>query len=113
MEPGKPAEVIRDGNLKASIWRNQNENGAYYTATFSRSYKDENNNWHDSQTFFRNDLLRIIELGRQAYGRIAELGREHSREREPEQRSEKMSREAFKGQRRQGDARANGLSQEH
>ena len=35
-ESKQPADVIRDGNLKASIWRNEGESGAFYATTFAR-----------------------------------------------------------------------------
>ena len=96
MQNNKPIDVMRDGNLKASIWENTNEKGPYFTTTFARSYRDEKGDWHDTQTFFRSDLLRISELGRRAYGRIDELAREHRQSQNTDH-----ARESFKEQRRQ------------
>ena len=35
-----PVETLRDGNLKATIWRNFGENGTFYSVEISRTYKD-------------------------------------------------------------------------
>jgi cupin superfamily acireductone dioxygenase involved in methionine salvage len=92
-----PEDTLRDTNLKASIWRNESDKGAYYNTTFARSYKDEAGQYHDSQTFGQQDLLRLSELSRSAYNRINELKQEHAHTPEKSQSTE---REAFQEQRR-------------
>ncbi len=62
-----PASTLRDGNLKATIWQNEGERGAYYSTTFSRTYKDENGEYRETQSFSSGDLLRVSELARQAH----------------------------------------------
>ena len=62
-----PASTLRDGNLKASIWQNEGERGTYYSTTFSKTYKDEQGQFQETQSFSQNDLLRISELARQAH----------------------------------------------
>jgi hypothetical protein len=32
----QPAEQIRIGSVKAAIWKNEGDNGAYFTVTFQR-----------------------------------------------------------------------------
>ena len=68
-----PIETIRDGNLKATIWKNLGEKGNFYTVDLTRSYKDEAGNWHDSKCFSGSELLRIVRLASQAYDRTNEL----------------------------------------
>ena len=87
-EAREPAEVIRDGFLKASIWRNESEKGSYYATTFARTYRDEQGNYRDSHSYVGTDLLKLSELARAAYGRTNDLRREdrdEGRDREPEQ----------------------------
>lgn len=74
-----PEDTLRDAHLKASIWRNEGEKGAYYTTTLARTYKDEQGNPRDTHSFSNNDLLRVAELARGAYSRANELKREQSR----------------------------------
>lgn len=78
--PERPADTIRDGSLKASIWRNEGERGAYYATEFARTYKDDEGNLRDSHSFIGGDLLKLSELARKAYDRTAELRREEFRE---------------------------------
>jgi hypothetical protein len=52
---------IRLGRLKATIWTNQTENGVRYNVTFCRLYKD-GNEWKDSDSFGRDDLLLLAKL---------------------------------------------------
>lgn len=71
-----PADVIRDGALKATIWENQSEKGAYFTTTLAKTYEDRNGQLRDTHSLSGNDLLRGSELLRQAYTRANELRRE-------------------------------------
>jgi hypothetical protein len=79
-----PQEIIRDGNIKANIWRNDGENGPYHTTSFARTFKNQDGEYRDSQSFSQNDLLPLSELARNAYTRVNELRREHSQSKTPE-----------------------------
>lgn len=72
----EPDDVVRDGALKASIWRNEGENGPFYSTTFARTYKDRDGNLQDAHSFSGSDLLKVSELARKAYDRSTELRRE-------------------------------------
>ncbi len=74
MADNKPADSIRDGRLKATIWRNESENGTFYSTDFVRSYKDSNDDWKDvSGGFSGAELLRVSRLAEKAYERELEL----------------------------------------
>ncbi len=75
-----PADTLRDGNLKATIWRNEGEKGPYFTTTLSRSYKDGDGNYRDTQSFASSDLLRVSELARQAHNHTNVLKRDAYRD---------------------------------
>lgn len=79
--PERPADTIRDGSLKASIWRNEGDKGPYYATEFARTYTDNEGNLRDSRSFIGGDLLKLSELARKAYDRTAELRRDEFRER--------------------------------
>lgn len=68
--PG-PAETLRDGFIKCTIWKNEGEKGPYFTATFAKSY-EKDGAWHDGQSFSSTDLLGVSELARNAYAAILE-----------------------------------------
>lgn len=69
----KPVAVIRDGNLQASIWENENDKGTYYSTTYSKSYKDDRGDYQNSQRFIGTDHLKLSELSKQAYQKEREL----------------------------------------
>ncbi|MCP1469476.1 hypothetical protein J3E64_001151 [Sphingobium sp. OAS761] len=102
-ESNGPRETLRDGNLKSSIWRNESENGAYYSATLSRTYKDKDGELRDTHSFSGPDLLRVSELARKSYERTQELRREE-RGQGPDR---DQRREAFREGRSQGREQGN------
>ena len=63
----RPARTLQDGALKASLWKNHSKNGAFYSVTFSRTYRDDNGNYHDSSSFSGTDLLKLSRLAARAY----------------------------------------------
>ena len=88
MENKSPVHTIRDAHLKASIWHNEGEKGAYYTTTLARTYQDDQGNLRDTQAFSKNDLLKVAELARGAYGHINELQRQKSQSHNQDERKE-------------------------
>lgn len=75
-----PADVLRDGNIKATIWKNERENGPSYNTTFARTWQDESGAYRDSHSFSGTELLRVSELARGAYARTNELRHEHTQQ---------------------------------
>lgn len=68
-----PTDTLRDGNIKATIWANFGEKGTFYTVTFTRTYKDQADNYQDSDSFSGTQLLRLGHLANKAYDRVNEL----------------------------------------
>lgn len=68
-----PASTIRDGAIKATIWRNQGENGDFYSVKLTRTWKDAQGNYHDSDSFSGIELLRVARLAGKAYDEVASL----------------------------------------
>ena len=58
-EPNRPAHVVKFGYVKATIWRNETEQGTRYNVTCSRVYKGSDNEWFTSGTFGLRDLLNL------------------------------------------------------
>ncbi len=69
----KPIDTLRDGNLKATIWSNFGEKGTFYTVNLTRTYKDDADKYHDSDSFSGSELLRVAHLATSAYDRVSEL----------------------------------------
>ena len=69
----KPIETIRDGAIKASIWKNQGEKGPFYSVRITRTFTDDQGQYHDSDSFSGSELLRVARLAAKAYDRANEL----------------------------------------
>ena len=69
----KPERTLRDGALKATIWKNSSEKGDYYTVDLARIYKDKQDQFQETNSFSANDLLKVSHLATQAYDVVAKL----------------------------------------
>jgi hypothetical protein len=79
----KPVQTIRYGSVKATIWRNDGEQGAFYTVTVSRSWRDKTTNeWHDSSSFHFKDLPHLAKAVSDAHSWIAWQERRQSDKKE-------------------------------
>ena len=56
----KPANTLRCGNIKATIWENTSEKGPFFSTTFSRPFKDQSGAWRDGTSFGLNDLEALV-----------------------------------------------------
>jgi len=72
----KPASEIRLGNIRAAIWRNEGKNGAWFTVTIDRRYRNDADEIRSSQSFGRDDLLTAVKVLDLAHSRIFELQRQ-------------------------------------
>jgi len=58
----QPVHEIRLGRIKATVWQNDAKDSvgeSYMTVTFSRLYKNDQDEWRDSKAFFASDLLLL------------------------------------------------------
>ncbi len=70
----KPVSTIRDGSLKATVWANPGEDGrTFYSVRLTRTYRDEQGNYHDSDRFTGAELLRVARLAGLAYDETSRL----------------------------------------
>ena len=71
MTDTKPADEIRFGRVKATIWMNTTEDGqARYSVVFSRIYR-EGGEWKSTHSFGRNDLLLLAKVADLAHTRVS------------------------------------------
>jgi len=82
----RPVHTVRYGAIRAAIWRNIVDNGnasrPMYSVTFSRSYKDGQDNWKDSPSFGVDDLLLVSKAADDAHTWIAHQKNANARGRE-------------------------------
>jgi hypothetical protein len=71
-----PVKTFRLGRIKAAVWENEAEQ-KFYSVTFARTYLDDDNKYHDTDSFGRDDLPLVAKLADQAhtfiFERLAEL----------------------------------------
>ena len=67
----QPAHKIRFGVLQVTIWRNTSDKGTWYSAVPTRSYKQGEETWKETDSLGSDDLLAMAELLRQAFSWIA------------------------------------------
>lgn len=70
----KPANTLRCGNIKATIWQNTSQNGPFFSTTFSRPFKDQSGEWRNGTSFGLNDLEALLTVAGQAKNWIAAQG---------------------------------------
>jgi hypothetical protein len=62
----KPANTLRCGSIKATIWENTSENGPFFATTFSRPFKDQYGAWRNGTSFGISDLEALLTVAREA-----------------------------------------------
>jgi hypothetical protein len=62
----QPANALRCGNIKATIWQNSSEKGPFFSTTFSRPFKDQSREWCNGTSFGLNDLEALVTVAREA-----------------------------------------------
>ena len=71
-ETNQPVDRVRLGAITAAIWKNDTENGSRYNVTFQRVFK-QGDGWGNSDSFSRDDLLKLAKVAELACIRIHEL----------------------------------------
>ena len=68
----QPIDRLTDGNIKSSIWENENDKGKYYSANIARTYRDQNGRVAESNSYGANDLLKLARLSEKTYDSMRE-----------------------------------------
>ncbi len=71
----RPLHEIRLGRIKASIWRNENESGTWFSVKLVRIYKTDNG-WETSTSFNRDELPLVSKVADLAHTWIFEHGKD-------------------------------------
>ena len=62
----RPAQELRLGRIKATIWANDSDKGTWFNVRVARLYKDAEE-WKESDSFSRDDLPLVQEVVHQAW----------------------------------------------
>jgi len=77
----KPVNEVRIGAIKAAIWKNDTTGGVRYNVTFSRIYKDKDDDqWKSTDSFGRDDLLVLAKIADTAHTWIFQQSQEREAE---------------------------------
>ena len=68
----KPIETLRDGVIKATIWKNTTDKGDVYNVELVRSY-EKDGNWHDTNSLSGGEVLKAANLLTEAHNTIREI----------------------------------------
>ena len=68
----KPVHTLRCSTIKATIWRNESENGPFFSTTFTRPFRDQSGVWRNGTSFGLNDLEALLTVTQQAKKWIAD-----------------------------------------
>lgn len=66
-----PVHILRCGNIKAAIWKNEWAKGEYFLASFSRPFKNRFGKWCNGSTYSLADLEALTVVVQQAKEWIA------------------------------------------
>ena len=59
--PNQPKRKINIGTVKCTVWENETKTGKKVNSfNFSRSYRDQNGDWQESQSFNAQDLPVLL-----------------------------------------------------
>ena len=83
----KPVAKMKSGAVVGTVWQNEGQNGPFYTITFSRSYKDREDNWQRTTNLRQKDMPDVQTVAGLVTEKIAELAPEP--EATPETQSKK------------------------
>ncbi len=66
----KPTVIKAGRGIRAKLWRNKNQNGEWYNITISRLYKDSDDQFQESESFSRDELLQVAFVAQKAFDHI-------------------------------------------
>lgn len=95
----QPVERVRDSGITASIWENEGQNGPYHNVTLSRSYKDADGQYQNTDSFRKKDLPILMEVTREAYARMRDRDHQVHQQRQQIGDDRNARRAAFEGRR--------------
>ncbi|MES2659518.1 MAG: hypothetical protein V4689_12945 [Verrucomicrobiota bacterium] len=94
-----PIYTERAKALKIAVWENKSDGKTTHAITLVRNYKDDQDQWHESNVLFLEDLPKMELLARKAYEFLC-CGK--TTERQPESFAEKVGGD---GNRKKGAAK--------
>ena len=77
----RPCHTVRLGRIRAAIWKNATPNGDRYSVLVTKTYRNSNDEWKETSSFDRDDLLLVAKAADISHTWIiSELQRDRSEE---------------------------------
>lgn len=70
-----PVAKVKAYPVQAAIWKNETAKGTFHTVTFSRTYKKENGEYGDTDSFSGGQLLQLAHVAQKAFDKAESLTR--------------------------------------
>jgi hypothetical protein len=70
--PKRPVKTFRLGPIKAAVWANEADQKTFYNVAITRTYQDEQKQFHDTTSFGRDDLPLVAKVADHAHTFIFE-----------------------------------------
>ena len=77
-EKNQPMAEFRINGVKSVVWKNETRNGAMFNTSLVRVYKDKDDEWQETHSFSRDDLLAAVKVLDEAHSFILEQERQVS-----------------------------------
>src|SRR5438094_1185351 len=90
----QPAHKFRNGVLQVTIWRNSGEKGNWYSVVPTRSYKQGEDSWKETDSLNVDDLLPMAKLFDQAHTWIMTQQQADAKARKQSEQAAKKSEQA-------------------
>jgi hypothetical protein len=90
----KPAHKLRNGVLQVTIWRNSGDKGNWYSVVPTRSYKQGEDTWKETDSLNFDDLLPMAKLFDDAHTWIMHQQQADTKARKESERAAKESEQA-------------------
>lgn len=68
----RPEKTFRDGDVHCSLFRREHNGNDFWSASFTRGYKDSSNKLQFSKSFNPEDLPGLINVAQQASSFLAD-----------------------------------------
>ena len=69
-EKNRPVAEFRINGVKAVVWENETRNGSMFNTTLVRVYKDKDEEWKETNSLGRDDLLAARKVPDEAHSFI-------------------------------------------
>ena len=72
-QPNKPVLEHKVGAIQGSAWKNEGQNGPYFTVSIRRFYKNAEGAWKRTKTFRLKDMPAVAQVATELNRQIAAL----------------------------------------